>query len=399
MPMQKGAAPFSFDQALKQNANNEVEWSQDFTPLPADVSGVARLVELKLGKFKSGANKGKRFIHMAGVVVKPKTAVEVVKEWDATLNGGKGGEKTVINREVEIEGRRTSQNLCLEETKDSKGNVTPASENVARFVNELLMLGGDTSELAETGEAGLPGFLEALKEAGPFFRFSTSASDVSKDRPKMRVWENWHGIKGLENFSMNGQAAAVGAVEDHTEAEAPTEEDQEASEAGDEPASDEEMTPAEMAAKCDEDPEAKDESLEPLRDALKSAALEAGLTEEQVAEAPNWAEIVEMTEAAGVETGEEGGEDQEQEEPESPAEPEVRSVYKIKVIDPKTKKPAIDPKTKKARKPVECKVTAVDGKNQTVTLVDLSNPKTTFKGIKWTALLDPESGEPAFPSE
>ncbi len=102
-------------------------------------------------------------------------------------------------------------------------------------------------------------------------------------------------------------------------------------------------------------------------------------------EAESWGAVVELINnppASDVE------ETEEEPEPEEPAEyvPSKEEVVKFQPIDPKTKRPMTNPKTKR---PVmkEGEVSAVDKKTRTVTLVDTTDKKTVYKGIKWDQLV------------
>lgn len=103
MPMQKTSSKFDFNKALRDHAKDETTYQMDFTDLPGDITGgVAKLVEAKLGEYKSGPNQGQKFLYLAGTVVQPKQAAKITKVWDAD----KKAVKVVDASTVIIEGQR-----------------------------------------------------------------------------------------------------------------------------------------------------------------------------------------------------------------------------------------------------------------------------------------------------
>lgn len=359
MPAMKGKSSFDINKALKAYAKTPVEYRQEFINLPGDITGgIAKLVEAKLGEYKQGPNKGEKFLYLAGVVISPKTATDVKKIWEASSNGkpGSGSVRVVSAKEVNIEGQRTGQTLPLCETKRKDGTVTSADDNVKRALNELKLLGGEECTSEISSEADLESLCETLKEQGIYFKFSTSSQDPTKDYPNPRVWENWYGTKGLEDYSpVDSDDVVDNTPPGDSETQAP-----------DEP-------PADPAGESDvaELVEAADGGDSEAQDSLKQLAIAAGASEEQVDAAVNWTEVAEMITAAA----------------EQPAEPEPQE-WKVK--DAALYRP-IDPKTKKlVKKPIEVELTAVDKKTQTANLKQLDNPKVTYKAIKLD-LLEPIS--------
>ncbi len=369
---------------IRSHASDETDYGQDFARLPGGIhGGVAELVDARIGSFKQGPNVGKKFLYLAGVVVEPRTATEVVKAFE------NGRVKVLAAKEVVVEGRRTALTLPLCQTKNQKGDVTEAGDNVATALNELRKVGGEECTADLGSEEDLLGLLETLIEAAPRFRFSTDASDPSAEYPTPRVWERWYGTKGLEN---SNHAAPAEATVDKTGGES---EGEEASDESEESEAAAEIEEGAAASGDDEDLDAlaaaADDGDGDAATKLDEIAVGAGLSKKQIDGAKSWADVAAaVREAQGSEAegeGEaEGEESAEEEEPEGTAAPEKGSMVLWKAIDPKTKKPAIDPKTKKVKKAIECKVIAVDERKETVDLKSLDNPKLVWKGVKWDAL-------------
>ena len=123
---------------------------------------------------------------------------------------------------------------------------------------------------------------------------------------------------------------------------------------------------------------------------LEQFALQAGIDQDAINAADNWAAVVEMINAGGAEAVQEEEEAAEEEtaEDETPVEPNKGDVYKYQAIDPKTRKPLLDPRTKKAKKPVEVEVVAVNKKAGLVDLKSLDDPKVLYKSVPYDQLLD-----------
>lgn len=400
MPAQTGKAGggFNFDKSLKAHAGDETVQRRGYIDLPGGITnGVARLAEAKISKYEKGDNKGKEFFYAAGIVVKPKTAPNIVKTWEPGPNGKGGKVKVVSSEQVDVEGQRTSIMIQLCDRKNRDGSVKSADDFVAEMLNELRLLGADTGSIES--KADLLSILEELKEAKPYFKFSTSSSDPTEQYPNPRVWENWHGVKGLEEFSEDEESDVddQGSDEDEGEDEPEAEEEAEAEESSDGGSDDDggdEVGSAEESDEVDLDTLAKaadkkggGDAAVDAQEKLKEIATSAGVEDDAVENADDWKDVVRMIREAqegGESSNGETEEEAEAEEEENPA-PQVGEAYGYQLIDPKTKKPLVDPKTKKVKKPIEVEVTKVDTKTQTVTVKNLEDDK---------VLKDPKTGKP-----
>lgn len=383
-----------FNKAIKKHAKDDTTYG--LIRLPGGINnGIAQLQAIEWGTAQNGNNKGQPFCRLAGVVHEPKTM--------ATVDGVQ-----------QVAGLQTSILIMLCDTKSSEGKVTTAEDNMARLLNEIRRIGGeDFTESAESVE-DLEELCKDLVEQKPFFRFSTELSKTQIDpktkKPKVnpatgkpyepRVFENWHGSKGLEEYSPASAHPEEGvAVEADEEVEEEQEEGTKTSPKGggkppavvedDEPEFQDMDSLAKKAQKGDAKAEAQ----------LRAYATKAGVSEEDVDNAEKWAEVVEMIRNAGDEEAEEEAEEaEEEEEAKEEAEDEEESEEEEaeeeeEVPEPPTKgevvmfKP-IDPKTKKtAKTPTECEIVAVDKKAQTVTLKNLETKK-QYLGVKWDQLLE-----------
>lgn len=354
MPVQRGTS--SLSNLIKKHAQDETVYSNDYVSLPGGIhGGVAQLVEAKLGVYKSGPNQGKDFLYLAGVVVAPKTATEVIK----TLDGKQV--KVVSAKEIVIEGQRTALTLPLCDVKKQDGTITPGEDNVERALNEVRKVGGDTENLE--GKEDLEELLSALKEASPYFRFSTSQADPTPAYPNPRVWENWHGVKGLESYvpeESNG-------VMDRTP-EVQKEGSGNGSEEGGEEGGEEDLN--DLARRAEEQDLGAANRLETL-------GVQSGLTNKQIIAARDWMEVVDLIREKQMKDVEQEQEESGEREEEDDS-PKKGDVYLYHPIDPKTKKPA--------KKAVECEIVSINPKAQTAELKSLDNPRVKYVKIPWGSL-------------
>ncbi len=337
------------DAAVKGHAADPIEYGNMRVP-PGITAGIAKLVECKFDTVAPGkTNAGEWYFRAAGVIVEPKSVM---------VNG----------QEVTCEGLQTSIMEMVCQTTTQAGKVTTVDEHVANILNEMKKLGG--AQFVEgAGGAELESLAAALKEAGPYFKFSTSQGKATKEFPEPRIWENWYGSKGLENYTPPEDSG----VEDNSAA-ADDSEQADDTQVFDETAGDLDSQ-AELADGDDE------ETAVPAREAITAAAVAAGWTEAQVEGYPsNWTDLV-----AALKGGE--GPPEAEEEAAEPEDEGIKEgdVYKYQPIDPKTKKGMINPKTKKAVK-VECEVKKVDKKKETVDLLNLDDKKTKYANVPWDKL-------------
>lgn len=360
--------------ALAAHATDETTYGAELGALPPGINGgIARLADAKIGTYKEGKNKGEQFLYMAGVVIEPKGKIPTLRK--AFVDG----KVQVMSKQEVVEGLRTSVMFPLCDTVTAAGKETSSDENVANALNEIRKLGGEECTAEVSDEESLEALLETLKENKPYFRFSTSASDVSKDRPTERVWENWRGSKGLEDYSPE---TSDDAVEDDSDEEEGEEIDPDGDELSD------------LAEKADaDDGDAQKE--------LEDRAKKAGISIKKVRAAESWEEVAKMIsdaeepeeeEEEEEETDEEESEDEEEEtesdeeeeesdeEEEESDEEEEEEDWEPKVTEVYNYKP---PKAKKA---IEVEVKKVNKKAQTVDLLDSDTQKKWFKGVSWDDL-------------
>lgn len=203
-------------------------------------------------------------------------------------------------------------------------------EMVGIALNELRKLGIDTAAL---NPEDWQDAIDSKAKDGTVFRFSTSQSAPTKQYPNPRVWENWNGA--IEGYESNGhEEASTTAVEDDT-----------ATSNGEASGEDNDWAAIGEAAEGG-DPEAQNK--------IKEEADSRGLGEE-VDGADNWIEAAALL----------GGEAKAEE-----AIPEKGDTVKYK--------------PPKAKKSVECEITAVFEGKKTVNLKDENG--NSYKGIKWSEL-------------
>lgn len=337
--------------AVANHANDPVK--EGFIQLPAGINGgVARLQECYFGEYEKdspamGTKKGDYYFRASGVVEEPE-----------------------YHNGVKIRGLHTSISLPYCPTKKQS-----MDESAEKVIQELKRLAGDKVKIGDPNS--LVVIAAALEAGKPYFRFSTSERKAQADSPDGKVkagqvtgvWENWHGIRGLENFKPsaggmkdNTTAAPPPSANGtgHTEAPANRLPDQSTTATGGESQYDELM---ELAVKAPHDDAAEDE--------LRRLAKEAGYTDAEIDAAPKWEAVVtdmirkprgasSTAEAAEVGGGEE--------------EYEPQKGDKVMYV-PTGKKRA-----------VKCAVAKVSAKASTADLVSDDGKKSEYKAVPWAEL-------------
>ena len=319
--------------SLKKHANDETTYGLDFSNLPGGITGgVAKLVEAKIGVFKTGDNKGEKHVFLSGTVVEPKKAMNEVKAWkdDRVV--------TVSNTEMEVEGLFTKQTLPLCEVTRKNGDVVELDDNVESALNEVRKLGGeDCTEGIESPE-DLIEVLNSLKGEDIYFKFSTTASDPSAEYPdKPRIWHNW---RGSTDYVEDDDDSTVDDTEDDDD---------------DDDDDSEEFSLLELGKRADDE----DESCQ-LK--LQELAEKAGIDADDY---PKWSEVAEALES------DDDDEEDDPEDDDEPVTPKKGEVFKYK--------------PPRARKATDSEVMAVFSGKETCNLKNLDTGK-TYKGVAWGEL-------------
>ena len=256
MPGKKTNNPLAakFDKAVAEHANDETELSL-FTNLPGGIpNGIAQLSSVSFSQYKRGDQEGEWFLRLAGIVQEPELAA----------NGD------------HVKGLQTSQMIPLCDTTTQGGKTTTLDEHVETMMTHFRSLGYNEPFKWDGREA----IAAALVEAAPYFRFSTSQSEPTEQYPNPRVWENWGGGKGLENYEANGASSQVvdqsEQVDDSDSVSVDT-----TAEAPDDTSVEDLVTEAENGD-------------ETSQQTLKDRAMAAGNTEKAVDDADDWASVAAM---------------------------------------------------------------------------------------------------------
>lgn len=171
---------------FEAHKNDETKYGSG-SDLPAGINGgIAQLVEMKVGEYNEGDNKGKLFMCIAGIVKLP-----------VEFNG------------IKIEGLRTQLIVKL-----FANNNRSKDEMIAKACNEVRKMGGMIGEIKARD---LPVLMDAIKVEAPHFRFRTYAftpDNAKPDDAPIIV----HEFRGkIDNYESNG---AAGGVIDNTGAPA-----------------------------------------------------------------------------------------------------------------------------------------------------------------------------------
>lgn len=355
-----------FVKAVKEHAQDDPKYGRIDLP-PGIMNGVAKLTKLYFDTYKTGSNKGGDYLRGEGVVAFPKVVM--------TENG-----------EMNVEGQTTSVMFACCDKKDSKGKVVKdLDENIAAMLNLLKIMGIDKDELEAAGEeeGGLEAIVEALQEARPYFKFTTSPKYDQNDTKKETVtgvWENWHGVKGLEDYDPETSddvedETGKGAKADIEEDEKPAKNGKPTAKKGKEKepepeAADEEVDLDALAEVADDD---DNEDSTDAQKQLKDIALEAGLSKKWVEDvAKNWTAVAERIKEKQAEAGE--GEEAAVENEETDKEEEAKEP---------TEGDIVKYKGAKDKKATEYEVTAVDAKKKTVNLKQIDDGKSKYLGVKF----------------
>ena len=371
--------------SIKKHAGDETKFGP--IPLPGGIkNGVAKLVECKFDVHAEGDNKGEYYFRAAGVVIEPKTV------------------RTPDGRETPVAGLQTSIIIPVYDRKDSKGRTKTQEEFVSDIMNEMRKLGADTSSIESAAE--LEATAEALKEQGPYFKFSTSQGKATEQYPEPRVWENWHGVQGLDDYSPSEEAMDIDDSTDNSNDNPEGFDEEELKPKNTkkkQPDPEPEEEPEETTDQEDQEESGLLESVikDMVRDAdspnpkvavkaqaeLTKKALAAGVSKKDIDEAESWEAVGQLILNAGA-SEEETEEETEESEPEEEEESfNVGDVVIYKPVDPKTMKPMVDPKTKKPKE-IECEITRKN-KNGTYELKNMSDRKIVYKDISEDDLNQP----------
>jgi hypothetical protein len=303
-------------QAHEAHKNDETTYGN--MDLPSGIEGgVAQLVDCKFGLYEKGDNKGKDYFYAAGIVKAPADC---------------GG--------IPIQGLRTSIMEPLCDTKKGDGTVVTYEEHYAKVLNYLRQLGVNT---AEVDVDSIESVAEALKESQPHFRFRTWKGDKQTTGKyagkEPRVNHQWNGAC---EYVEDGESSPS-AVEDSSGPSA------------DEPAADGENYAALGEAADGGDTDAAEK--------IQMAALEAGISQEDIDNADNWVALAERI-ASPAEA--------EEAAPDADWKPSKGEVYLFK-----------GPGKKKG---VEHEVMAVFEAKRLVNLKNLDDGRTVVKSVSWDKL-------------
>lgn len=326
------------EKALAQHAKDPVQYGIINLP-PGINNGIAKLEECYFAEYEKdsqamGTKKGDVYIRMSAVIVEP----EYVGQ-------------------VKVAGLRTSVNMPYCPTKSKT-----LAENVAKIQNELKKIVPDADV---STSAKVKAVAAALEKAGPYILFSTSVrpgqvNPQTGEKSPDGVWENWHGTRGLENYTPGKPGGGMTDSTDAVSAEAEAAADAEAAAATNDVS---ELLAAAEGGNSD------------AQDKLKEIAKGRGWGDAELDDALNWSDVAAMA-----------GRDKEADGPRLAETPDEgsRSAPSYEPKEGDTVNYA--PPGKKAGtklKPVECKVVKVGSKNKTVSLVSARDAKVKFDGVKW----------------
>lgn len=362
MPVQSNQSPLlkklgaRLDAAVKAHADDETKYGIIQVP-PGINNGIAKLIDAKLDQYKTGKNKGEWYLRLAGVILEPDsipTAQGIMK----------------------VAGLQTSQMVAICDTKTNEGKVTTLEEHISTALNEMRKLGGDEFTKGKTG-ADLEPMVEALKEAAPFFKFTTAVRKAQTKDQTDGVWENWFGGEGLEEYvppegSEQLIDNTVPAVD--TAGEAATGGDDAAATSGEQFSEFGDIDSLAERADTGKDPAAVKELIE--------LGTKVGLDDPTMEAAKTYKEVAEMIKATS-------GEAPPAEEPAAEFLPAKGDPFKMEID-------TLNAKKQKVKKKIDIEVLTVDVKAKTVTVKDTATQKPVLgadkkpQKVSWDSLLATE---------
>lgn len=264
--------------------------------LPPGIIGQFRLVDIGIAQYGKGDYEGEDYFFAQGVVVKPKE-----------------------HEGIPIEGLQTRIQEPMCDTPNWGGDKSrkTAQEHGAWILNQMRLLGYDTSQLEDDG-SNFAEALEQIKETQPLCKFRTwggeeytvrNGPDKGKTR-KSRVNQTWGGVIDNGEAVYEQDDDMVDTTEDHDEPadeEPPFEAEAEEQEEAEEESGDSVDLEALVAAADEDDGDAQAK--------LTQMAMEAtGLSEDEVGEIETWEEVAALCSGEEEEAEEEAEEESDEEE-------------------------------------------------------------------------------------
>lgn len=346
-------------------------------------NGIAKLERCEIGEYKKGDNAGELYFLARATVVYPKEH-----------NG------------LPIEGLGTQIMEALHDTPNRKRATF--DDHYAWVLNELRKLGINTSDVSADD---LEAAMAALVEAGTYTRFRTWKGEATKEYPNPRVNHEWRGSCNYSEDENDGVVDSTGDGDDGG-----TDDTGAGSGAGEE----DELTALATAA---------DGGDQDAATTLAERASKAGVDDETVENAASWSEVAQWIrneessnpdEGEGEEAAEEAEEaetdwtelgrlaDEEGDQDAADqitAEAESRGLdvndypswLHVAALFTDDAEPAEEEyvpekghvllyKPPKAKKAIECEVTAVFSTTKTVNLKNMVDGKSVYRSVAWSAL-------------
>lgn len=352
MPAAKTASPMTLNPkyanrvaaATTANKDNEIDYGFG-GDLPAGINnGIAQLAEIKVGEYKEGDRKGEKFLRIAGVVKSP-----------ATFNGER------------IEGKQVAKMIPLCDDppprQPRRNNKPPKTfdDRIAELINEYKLLGAEEAVKQLPPNCTFDHYLALggmLVKAAPHFKFRTwaIADAPTPQNPNPQPGRTNVNFQGMVQYDPNSNGAPA-AVQDNSGAGVQD---------NSEPSSEAEPTDWTTLG------ESADNGDEGAAQQITEAGEALGLTSQEKWQTGSYADaaamIIEAESGAGA--GDEGGA-----EPDAPAEADIPQKDEVCKFRPQG-----------ARKDVECQITAVFEKAQTVNLKRLDNNQ-LVRSVQWDKLI------------
>lgn len=358
--------------------------------LPAGLSGIARLCDLKFDKVKEGKkNAGEYFFYIAGTVLEPSTFTD---------------EKGNVHR---VAGLRTSITEMMCATPDAT-RKTP-EDHMIHVMQILGRLGmkieqfQSPRDLENMVAAWNVAVKKKEKPLNVYFSFSTfkgqkqtTGKYAGKEPMTNHIWREV--LPDYKPTNIKVQSVAEPEVNQDEETDNYESEEQEetsVSKASKASANGKhEQEKQEEDFRDDDDLNSLAERAENgdkvARNKLTEFAVKAGISKKKVADADHWSEVVEMiTEATSAQDENENSEEQENEEEQQESEEEEQEQEQEEQQEPEVDNVVnyhpLNKEGKPMKNPVECTILKVNTKAKTVDIQNMSSQK-VYKNVSWSAI-------------
>lgn len=338
-------------------------------PPPGIKKGVAQLDEVKFDVFKTGENEGKPYFAATAIILEP-----IKHVYTPTSKGQPTGDAI----EVYTAGMQTRIQIPMYDVKaksgKTMGQVTTKEQQAIKVAQYLRSLGADTSKVRKISD--LEPLAETLTRIARnaktpiYLNFRTSVRQAMNVGDADSSWQNWEGTDGLQDYIPPAGDYLPPDMKTIDNSQPDTQSQSSPNLTGKGGNPHEESTIEELVEAAQNNDDAAQTEL------LRRAAKATSQSPEEISEsAESWQGVADLCADPPELTDE---------EPAAPEPPKKGDHVNYKPLVNSLKGPT------PGKKVVECTITAVDEKKQTVTLKSTVDGRTQWKDIPWDSLEEPK---------